>query len=93
MADVSSALGLSKSGVTRLVDRLAARGLVVRAPCPRDRRVIYAGLTEDGRAAAEVAIPARAAGLAGLLAGLSLEELERLKADLRRLAPSTGTSA
>ena len=35
MADVSSSLRLSKSGVTRLVDRLAERGLVVRARAPR----------------------------------------------------------
>jgi DNA-binding MarR family transcriptional regulator len=90
MADVSSALGLSKSGVTRLVDRLSARGLVVRAPCPKDRRVVYAGLTDDGRAAADAAIPARAAGLAQLLAGLPPEELQRLTDDLRRLAPAAG---
>jgi DNA-binding MarR family transcriptional regulator len=88
MADVSAALRLSKSGVTRLVDRLGARGLVVRAPCPKDRRVIYAGLTDAGRAAAGVAIPARATGLAQVLAGrLSAKELEGLTATLRRLAP------
>ena len=34
MADVSRSLRLSKSGVTRLVDRLAERGLVVRAAVP-----------------------------------------------------------
>jgi DNA-binding MarR family transcriptional regulator len=88
MADVSAELGLSKSGVTRLVDRLGARGLVVRAPCPKDRRVVYAGLTDAGRAAAGVAIPARATGLAQMLAGrLSARELEGLTAALRRLAP------
>ena len=48
MVDVSAALRLSKSGVTRLVDRLAEQGLVVRAACPKDRRVIYAGLTQGG---------------------------------------------
>ncbi len=89
MTDVSAALGLSKSGVTRLVDRLAARGLVVRAPCPKDRRVLYAGLTAEGRAAAQAAIPARAAGLAQILAGrLPAGDIERLTTDLRRLAPA-----
>ena len=39
MADVSRSLGVSKSGVTRLVDRLEARGLIERAACPKDRRV------------------------------------------------------
>ena len=94
MADVSAALGLSKSGVTRLVDRLSARGLVVRAPCPKDRRVIYAGLTDEGGAAAAAATPARASGLAELLAGhLSPEELEALTASLRRLMPSPADRA
>ncbi|HTX70407.1 MAG TPA: MarR family transcriptional regulator [Thermoleophilia bacterium] len=88
MADVSAALRLSKSGVTRLVDRLVERHLVVRAPCPKDRRVIYAGLTEDGRRAAAAAAPALSAGLAELLAGrLSPAELTDLTESLRRLTP------
>jgi DNA-binding MarR family transcriptional regulator len=93
MVDVSAALRLSKSGVTRLVDRLAERGLVVRAACPKDRRVIYAGLTEEGRATAEAAAPAVATGLAQLLAGpLSHAELEALTESLRRIAPPAHSS-
>ena len=87
MADVSRALHLSKSGVTRLVDRLAERGLVVRAACPSDRRVVYAGLTDEGRRAAAAAAPALAAGVARQLAGrLSPEDLDLLTASLRRIA-------
>jgi DNA-binding MarR family transcriptional regulator len=48
MVEVSAAMLLSKSGVTRLVDRLEERGLVMRAACPSDRRVVYAGLTAQG---------------------------------------------
>ena len=69
MVDVSRPLRLSKSGVTRLVDRLAERGLVVRAAVPEDRRVVYAGLTDEGRRAAAAAAPALAAGVAQQLAG------------------------
>jgi MarR family 2-MHQ and catechol resistance regulon transcriptional repressor len=87
MADVSRSLRLSKSGVTRLVDRLAERGLVVRAACPSDRRVVYAGLTDDGRQAAAAAAPALAAGVARQLAGrLSPQAVDRLTVSLRRLA-------
>ena len=94
MVDVSAALRLSKSGVTRLVDRLAGQGLVVRAACPKDRRVIYAGLTEEGRATAAAAAPAVAAGLAQLLAGrLSPAELEALTESLRRVAPAANSDA
>jgi len=86
MADVSSRLRLSKSGVTRLVDRMAVRGLGVRAPCPKDRRVVYAGLTDEGRQAAAAAAPAIAAGVAQQLAGrLSAADLDALTASLREL--------
>jgi DNA-binding MarR family transcriptional regulator len=94
MADVSRALRLSKSGVTRLVDRLAERGLVVRAACPSDRRVVYAGLTDEGRRAAAAAAPALAAGVARQLAGrLSPEDLDLLTASLRRLTDTPGACA
>jgi DNA-binding MarR family transcriptional regulator len=49
MADLSRSLQLSKSGVTRLVDRLAERRMVARAACPGDRRVVCAGFTDTGR--------------------------------------------
>ena len=94
MADVAGALRLSKSGVTRLVDRLAERGLVIRAPCPSDRRVVYAGLTDEGRGTAAAAAPALAAGLAHFLAGrLSPAELEGLTASLRRLSTAAAGGA
>lgn len=48
MVEVSAVMLMSKSGVTRLVDRLEERGLVMRAACPSDRRVVYAGLTAQG---------------------------------------------
>ena len=94
MADVSRSLRLSKSGVTRLVDRLAERGLLVRAACPSDRRVVYAGLTSEGRRAAAAAAPALAAGVAQQLAGrLSTQDLEQLTALLRRLADTEEAGA
>lgn len=84
MIDVSESLRLSKSGVTRLVDRLQDRGLVVRAACPSDRRVVYAGLTEEGANALEEAAPIFVSGLMEHL-GSRLEEaqVERLRRDLR----------
>lgn len=35
-------------GVTRLVDRLEKKKLVVRVPCPKDRRRIYCQITAEG---------------------------------------------
>ena len=87
MIDVSEALRLSKSGATRLVDRLQDRGLVLRASCPSDRRVVYAGLTDDGVSALDSAAPAFVAGLMEQLGrGLDADSVERLRCDLRRIA-------
>lgn len=49
MNDLADSVLLSKSGVTRLVDRMERAGLVERAPCPEDRRVTYTAITRAGR--------------------------------------------
>ncbi len=49
MGALADQLLLSRSGLTRLVDRLVARGLLERHTCPADRRGTYARLTEAGR--------------------------------------------
>jgi DNA-binding MarR family transcriptional regulator len=47
--DLAEGLLLTASGITRLLDGLESAGLVERAACAADRRVVYAVLTEDGR--------------------------------------------
>src|SRR5919197_6042956 len=49
MAELADSVLLSRSGVTRLVDRLEGEGLVKRTRCPEDARGLYAGITEAGR--------------------------------------------
>jgi DNA-binding MarR family transcriptional regulator len=48
MTDLAERVMLSPSGLTRLVDRLVAKGLVRRRTDPRDGRVALACLTEEG---------------------------------------------
>jgi DNA-binding MarR family transcriptional regulator len=48
MSDLAEAIVLSPSGLTRLVDRLAGRGLLRRERCDADSRVVYAAITEAG---------------------------------------------
>lgn len=48
MTDLADKVLLSPSGMTRLVDRLAAKGLVQRRTDPQDGRVALASLTEAG---------------------------------------------
>jgi DNA-binding MarR family transcriptional regulator len=49
MTDLATQAALSTSGITRVVDRLEQRGLVVRESCPSDRRGAFAVLTAAGR--------------------------------------------
>jgi DNA-binding MarR family transcriptional regulator len=48
MTDLAEKVLLSPSGLTRLIDRLAARGLVERREDPEDGRVALASLTDAG---------------------------------------------
>jgi DNA-binding MarR family transcriptional regulator len=58
MSELAERALLSRSGMTRLVDRLEAQGLVARQACPDDRRGSHCVLTEKGRQAREAAWPA-----------------------------------
>ena len=48
MCEVAESVLLSRSGLTRLVDRLERDGLVERASCADDARGAYAQLTDAG---------------------------------------------
>jgi DNA-binding MarR family transcriptional regulator len=56
-SDLADKVVLSRSGLTRRIDRLVALGYVERQACPEDRRRGYAALTEAGRLAREAAWP------------------------------------
>jgi DNA-binding MarR family transcriptional regulator len=82
--DLRKVVGLTPSGVVRLVDRLAAAGLINRAPGPdgRSRAIL---LTEHGQAVAAELKTARLAALQGMLAGLTATEQQTLHALLGRV--------
>lgn len=63
MSDLADAVLISRSGLTRLVDRMARAGLVERMPCPEDRRGTHVTLTEAGRARLEDAAPVHLRGI------------------------------
>ena len=49
MADIADSVLLSRSGLTRLVDRLVSAGYVARSRCADDGRGAFAQLTAAGR--------------------------------------------
>ncbi|MBC8280663.1 MAG: MarR family transcriptional regulator [Chloroflexi bacterium] len=48
MGELAESVLLTRSGITRLLDRMITAGLVVREPCPGDRRGYYAVITQLG---------------------------------------------
>jgi len=63
MQELAHSVLLSKSGITRLVDRLVEGGLLTRETHPADRRVVYATATAKGRAVLREALPIHAESL------------------------------
>lgn len=57
MHELAAKVVLSRSGLTRLVDRLEEAELLRRQPDPRDRRGFYATLTVEGARALRKAWP------------------------------------
>ena len=57
LSELADHIVLSRSGLTRLVDRLEKQGLLRRERCPEDRRGAYAVLTDAGRDALRQAWP------------------------------------
>jgi DNA-binding MarR family transcriptional regulator len=84
--EVARALWLDKAHVVRLVDEVAAMGLVVRTRDPRDGRVWLIRATPQGAAVAEDAGRALDEAFAELLRRLSEDEVAAAVTTLRRLA-------
>jgi DNA-binding MarR family transcriptional regulator len=86
MSDLADRLLLSRSGATRLVDRLVADGLVERVTCESDRRGQWAQLTDDGFRRLRDATPTHLRGVADhFVDRLDPEQLRTLERMLDRL--------
>jgi DNA-binding MarR family transcriptional regulator len=77
--DLAGKVLLTQSGITRLLQGLERSGLVERASCETDRRVVYACLTDDGYALLREAARTHLDDIGTLFAArFSAEELEQL---------------
>jgi len=86
MSELADRLLLSRSGVTRLVDRLVADGLVERVVCESDRRGQWASLTDAGHERLRRASPTHLAGIERhFLDRFSTDELPALERMLKRV--------
>jgi len=79
MNDLAASVLLSRSGLTRLVDRLEREGYLERCSCAHDARGAFAVLTQPGREKLEAARETHLAGVREhFLAHFTPEELDLL---------------
>jgi DNA-binding MarR family transcriptional regulator len=89
MCDLADSILLSRSGLTRLVDRLERDGLLVRVACDDDARGSYAKLTPEGREKLAASRETHLDGVRSLfLDHVTDEELESLGRLWDRLVPN-----
>jgi DNA-binding MarR family transcriptional regulator len=88
MSDLADMVILSRSGLTRLVDRLEREGLIARASCSSDARGAFAVLTPAGRRRFAEARPTHLAGVRTLfLRYFTPDELDALVDAWQRVLP------
>jgi DNA-binding MarR family transcriptional regulator len=88
MSELADRVLLSRSGLTRLVDRLQAAGLVRREADPNDARGTFTVLTDAGLVRLRAAAPVHLSGIQQRwLSHFSHDELVELGELLGRIAP------
>ena len=87
MTELAERVLLSRSGLTRLVDRLVRDGLVQRRSCAEDARGTIAVLTPAGGERLRAAWPTHLRGVAEHISRLDPAEVEQLTALLVKLVP------
>jgi DNA-binding MarR family transcriptional regulator len=91
--DLAERVLLTPSGITRLLDGLERSGLVSKAACDSDARVVYAKLTEKGAKRLDSASKSHLASVRSLFGErFDEDELERLSEFLARLPQTNGTT-
>ncbi len=85
VAELARACELDTGAMTRLLDRLEAKGLCRRVRSLEDRRVVNIELTDEGRAAAKEVPYVLSRVQNEHLAGFTAEEWVQLKDYLRRI--------
>ncbi len=88
MTELADRVLLSRSGLTRLADRLEREGLLTREPCPSDARGTLAVLTDAGLERLRRAWPTHLRGVRHhVLDRLTSTEVDQLAALMAKLVP------
>lgn len=85
IGELSNKMYLAFSTTTDLVDRMEKNSLVKRVKDPNDRRVVRIHLLEEGERIIDEVIKKRQLYLKNVLVNFSVEEIQILKKNLKRL--------
>ncbi|WP_170006782.1 MarR family winged helix-turn-helix transcriptional regulator [Bacillus fonticola] len=81
---------IASGSITYVVDKLEKKGLVKRIACPKDRRVTYGQITQEGRALLDEFFPKHEARIHEVLSSLSNEEKEQAIHWMKRIGKEAG---
>lgn len=79
-------LGLDRSYASRIINRLAAKGIILKQPSPDDARSVQLALTEKGQQVFEDINKRSNQQVADLLANLSAKDQQRVVRDVIELS-------
>lgn len=88
-AELSRELSVDAAAMTRMIDRLEKRNLLLRMPRGVDRRIIRVQLTEEGSRLAERLPSIYAQASARVFSEFRAEEVEQLRSLLQKFLTST----
>jgi MarR family transcriptional regulator, 2-MHQ and catechol-resistance regulon repressor len=74
MQQIGGKILLASGSITYVVDKLEQKGMLRRIACPKDRRVTYAQITDEGKNFISDIFPAHAEQIHALMSSLSDEE-------------------
>ena len=83
--------GYDTGSMTRMIDRLAEKGLIERERCGKDRRRVLLTLTKDGEAMVNAGVSKVVTVLNRFLDGFNSDEVEVLTGSLRRMLANADT--
>jgi DNA-binding MarR family transcriptional regulator len=90
MGELAASMLVSRSGLTRLVDRLERDGLVTRERCEDDARGFFAVITGEGRRRLAAARPTHLDGVRRhFVSRLTKGDMQALAQAWERLSPSS----
>src|SRR5699024_12337128 len=76
---------IASSSITYVVDKLEKKKLIKRNPCPKDRRITFAGITPEGKELMDEVFPKHKKAINEIFGGVNLKEKEVLIEQLKDL--------